>query len=368
MTSSNDPLAIDLHDVAKVYKGKVHALRGIEMQVHAGEIFGLLGANGAGKTTLVKIMMTLVRPNRANGMLLGRPIGDKPTLERVGYLPEHHRFPPYLRAREALAYYAALARVPRAGRQARIAGLLERVGMSEYAGAKMGTFSKGMMQRIGLAQSMLNDPSLVVLDEPTDGVDPIGRRDIRNALLELKKQGKTVFLNSHLLGEVEMICDRVAILHQGLVVRQGRITDLTRDRSYYEIELQIDPAEARGAVAAALGCGLAPGAGIFSAVGAAIPPAPGAWVGQLPGGRRVDLEGACIRLAAQDAADIQDVIDALRRASLTIKAVSPVRQSLEDFFIQTVESQPPAVGRHVGGLPPPPPPNAAAAPRPGGQP
>ncbi|MFB3890912.1 MAG: ABC transporter ATP-binding protein [Phycisphaerae bacterium] len=346
--ASDDQLAIDLHDVAKVYRRKVHALRGISMQVHTGEIFGLLGANGAGKTTLVKIMMTIVRPTRARGTLLGRPIGSKPTLAQVGYLPEHHRFPPYLKAKEALAYYAALARVPRAQRKVRIADLLARVGMAEYANARIGTFSKGMMQRIGLAQSMLNDPRLILLDEPTDGVDPIGRRDIRNSLLELKLLGKTVFINSHLLSEVEMICDRVAILHQGLVVRQGRIADLTRDRSYYEIELQIDPATAREAVTAALGCNLVDAAGP-----AAVQGATAVGVGQLPDGRRVELDGAFIRLAAGDAAGIQGIIDALRRASLTIKAIRPVRQSLEDFFIQTVESQPTEAPGRPNNAPPP---------------
>jgi ABC-2 type transport system ATP-binding protein len=359
--TSNEALAIDLHDVAKVYRRKVHALRGISMQVHGGEIFGLLGANGAGKTTLVKIMMTIVRPTRAQGELLGRPVGDKPTLGQVGYLPEHHRFPSYLKAQEAMSYYAALARVPRAERKARIGGLLERVGMAEHAGQKMGTFSKGMMQRIGLAQSMLNDPRLVVLDEPTDGVDPIGRRDIRNILLELKRQGKTVFLNSHLLSEVEMICDRVAILHQGVVVRQGRIRELTEASCYYEIELQIEAGAGRDAVAAALGCPLAPGAGAFATSVPPLPSAPLPLVGQLPGGRRVEIDGACIRLAAADAAEIQPVIDALRRASLVIRAVTPVRQSLEEFFIQTVQSQASgSLGARRGG-PPPIPPAAASA-------
>jgi ABC-2 type transport system ATP-binding protein len=255
----SDQLAIDLHDVAKTYGAKVHALRGIDMQVHSGEIFGLLGANGAGKSTLVKIMMTIVRPTRARGMLLGKPIGHKPTLEYVGYLPERHRFPPYLTASEAMDYYAALAKVPRAERKARIGKLLALVGVADQAGQKIGTFSKGMMQRMGLAQAMLNEPRLIVLDEPTDGVDPIGRREIRNVLVELKRQGKTVFLNSHLLSEVEMICDRVAILHQGVVVRQGRIQDLTQDRQYYEIELQMNPGPGRDAVGAALDCKLVPG-------------------------------------------------------------------------------------------------------------
>ncbi|MBT8484794.1 MAG: ABC transporter ATP-binding protein, partial [Phycisphaerae bacterium] len=218
--TNNGSYAIDLHRVEKTYRGKVRALRGIEMQVHRGEIFGLLGPNGAGKSTLVKIMMTVVRANRATGTILGRPIGHKPTLGRVGYLPEHHRMPPYLTGHQVLDFYAALAGVPRSERRPRARRLLGLVGMEEWADKKLGSYSKGMLQRLGLAQTLMNDPDLVVLDEPTDGVDPVGRRDIRDVLLELRGEGKTVFLNSHLLSELEMVCDRVAILVQGAVVEQ----------------------------------------------------------------------------------------------------------------------------------------------------
>src|SRR6185503_4870394 len=190
------------------------------MRVHRGEIFGLLGPNGAGKSTLVKIMMTVIRPTHAEGTMLDHPIGHKPTLARVGYLPEHHRFPRYLTGRQTLEFFAALANVDARTRHKRAAELLETVGMSEWANKKVSQYSKGMMQRVGLAQALMNDPELVVLDEPTDGVDPVGRRDIRDVLLRLRDQGKTVFLNSHLLSELEMICDRVAILVQGSVAMQ----------------------------------------------------------------------------------------------------------------------------------------------------
>ncbi|MCZ6835591.1 MAG: ABC transporter ATP-binding protein, partial [Planctomycetota bacterium] len=198
MVTNNSQYAIDLHDVKKVYKGKIHALRGIEMQVHPGEIFGLLGPNGAGKSTLVKIMMTVVHATQAKGTMLGQSIGHKPTLQRVGYLPEHHRLSAYLTGRQTLEFYAALAHVNRADRRKRSQELLEVVGMKEWANKKVGSYSKGMMQRIGLAQAMMNKPDLIVLDEPTDGVDPIGRRDIRDVLIKLKDEGTTVFLNSHL--------------------------------------------------------------------------------------------------------------------------------------------------------------------------
>ncbi len=299
MTTSASGLAIDLRHVAKTYRRKVRALRGIAMQVHRGEVFGLLGPNGAGKSTLVKIMMTVVRPTRAEGTVLGRPIGHKPTLARVGYLPENHRFPLYLTGRQALEYYAALAKVDRRTRRRRATELLELVGMKDWARAKVGTYSKGMQQRIGLAQALMNDPELIVLDEPTDGLDPVGRRETRELLLRLRNQGKTVFLNSHLLGEVERVCDRVAILVGGEVVRQGTVEDLTARGRHYEIELQGNLSDGlRDAIRAALPCKLQ---------SASVPPpqvAPGevavtpvpVETGTLPSGETVELDGTMVRI------------------------------------------------------------------------
>src|SRR5215203_1514297 len=231
-----DGLVIDLRNVTKVYKGKVQALRGIEMRVRRGEVFGLLGPNGAGKGTLVKIMMTVIRPTRADGTGLGKPVGHKPTLARVGYLPENHRFPRYLTGRQTLHFFGALAGMPRAARHRRSAELLDTVGMAEWADRPVATYSKGMMQRVGLAQALANDPDLVLLDEPTDGVDPVGRREIRDVLSAVRAQGKTVFINSHMLSELEMICDRVAILLGGAVARQGTMDDLAAAKQRYEIE------------------------------------------------------------------------------------------------------------------------------------
>jgi ABC-2 type transport system ATP-binding protein len=302
---ANGQLAIDLHDVVKTYRGKVRALRGIEMQVHDGEIFGLLGPNGAGKSTLVKIMMTVVRANRASGTLLGHPIGSKRALLRVGYLPEHHRMPKYLTGGQALDYYAALARVPRATRKQRAGELLELVGMSEWANKKIGSYSKGMQQRIGIAQSLMNGPDLVVLDEPTDGVDPVGRRDIRDILKRLKTAGKTVFLNSHLLSELEMVCDRVAILVQGEVVKQGTIRELTVESERYEIRI----------------------AG----------PAP-AWAA---GDAKMRVEAVSddetlLVMPGIEPAAVQPVIDRLRGDGATIVSLAPRRETLEDLFMRAV--------------------------------
>lgn len=293
---------IDLHDVKKTYRGKVHALRGIQMQVHPGEVFGLLGPNGAGKSTLVKIMMTVVRPTHITGTMLGKPIGHKPTLAKVGYLPEHHRMPRYLTGRQVLDFYGGLAKVNRKTRRSRAGELLSTVGMSEWADKKISSYSKGMLQRVGLAQALINDPDLIVLDEPTDGVDPVGRREIRDVLIKLRGQGKTIFLNSHLLSELEMVCDRVAILVQGKVVSQGTLDDLTSESRQYEIEVE-------GEVSSRLGA---------------------ARVEQLPGGRsRLIIRGA-------EPGPVQPILDALRSSGLTIISVRPMRESLEDLFMRAV--------------------------------
>ena len=197
-TASLEP-AIDLRQVFKIYGKHVHALQGVDMHVNRGEVFGLLGPNGAGKSTLVKIMMTVVRPTRADGKILGNPIGHKPTLARVGYLPENHRFPKYLTGRQVLEFFSALAGVDRATRRKRSAEFLDIVGMTQWADTKIATYSKGMLQRVGLAQALVHEPDLVVLDEPTDGVDPVGRRDILDVLSRIRGQGRTVFVNSHAL-------------------------------------------------------------------------------------------------------------------------------------------------------------------------
>ena len=350
MPTASESLAVDLRHVTKTYGRRVCALAGIEMRVHPGEIFGLLGPNGAGKSTLVKIMTTVVRPNRAEGTILGRPIGHRPTLARVGYLPEHLRFPPYLTGRQALEYYAALAKVDRRTRKRRAMKLLELVRMKDWANARVRTYSKGMQQRVALAQALVNDPELVVLDEPTDGLDPVGRRETREVLRQLRQQGKTVFLNSHLLSEVEMVCDCVAILVAGRVVRQGTIEELTAGSRHYEIELEGDPATGMAGwpetVGAALGCRLqadpqadSSAAGAIRPVGS--PPEP-IYRGKLPSGQAVELEGRTLRIPAWEAAAIQPVIDALRAGRLVIQSVRPVQQSLEDFFVEVVsDGQPP---------------------------
>ncbi len=306
-----DP-AIDLRDVTKVYRGRVAALQGVSLRVDRGEVFGLLGPNGAGKSTLIKIMMTVVRPTAAAGTLLGHRVGHKPTLARVGYLPEYHRFPRYLTGRQTLEFFGALAGVGRADRRRRAAELVETVGMTAWADRKVADYSKGMMQRIGLAQALVNDPDLVLLDEPTDGVDPVGRRDIRDVLGRLGAAGKTVFINSHLLSELEAVCGRVAIMVGGRIARQGTMAELTDTRGRYEIEA----------------------GGGEAAVRAAVAPLP-------PDGTTV--AGSTVTVDTTDPAAVQGVIDAVRRAGLAVVRVQAIRPSLEDLFIEAVTD--PATGR-----------------------
>ena len=295
-------LAVDLVDVHKTYRKKVHALRGVNVQVRRGEIFGLLGPNGAGKSTLVKIMMTVVRPDRLIGTVLGRPLGNRKKLAVTGYLPENHRFPTYLTGAKLLDCYGALAKVPRSVRKRRATELLERMAMSDWADTRVGEYSKGMMQRLGLVQALLNDPELLVLDEPTDGLDPAGRRAVRELLLELRAQGKTIFLNSHLLSELEMVCDRVSILIEGLVARQGTLRELTEHTVEYRIAT----------------------AGDLSAIREAV---------ERCGGT---VKGSEIVLAGHDAAKVNELIDLLRGRDILVESVVPHRFSLEEVFMETL--------------------------------
>ncbi len=326
MTIAAQQWAIDLTNVAKTYRGKVHALRGVDMRVARGEVFGLLGPNGAGKSTLVKILMTIISPTTAVGTVLGNRVGDKMTLSRIGYLPEHHRFPDYLTGAQVLDFYGGLNGVEKAVRRKRIPELLEMVGMKDWANQAVKKYSKGMRQRVGIAQALMADPELVILDEPTDGVDPVGRRDIRELLAHLKQAGKTVFLNSHLLSELEMVCDRVAIMVQGRVAMQGTIDDLTIKQRWYAIETD-DPTRAASIAASLAGLDWR---GNLGAQGFANTPS--APAGTTAAGRI----GTQVVLWTERASEIQGVLDALRREGLVIKGVHARRPSLEDLFMQAV--------------------------------
>ncbi|MER3524058.1 MAG: ABC transporter ATP-binding protein [Ignavibacteria bacterium] len=233
--------AILTHSLTKIYKDafnrhpSVTALRDVSLEVRQGEIFGLLGPNGAGKTTFVKILLGFVRQSAGRAMLLGVPLPNVEVRTRIGYLPEAHRYPSYLTPVEVLMLFGGLSKMPRAAIASRISTLLPLVGLEQWKGMKVRRFSKGMLQRLGLAQALINDPPLLFLDEPTDGVDPVGRKEVRDLLVRLKHEGKTIFLNSHLLSEVEMISDRVAILDKGTILKVGTVEELTRRSNLYDI-------------------------------------------------------------------------------------------------------------------------------------
>ncbi len=217
--------------------GDTAAVRDLSLSVPRGEIFGFLGPNGAGKTTSMKMLLGLVRPTSGSGRLLGAPLGDPAGRACVGYLPEHFAFHEWLEAIELLRFHARLLGLSRVGLEAHLSGLLARVGLAEAGHRRVRDYSKGMKQRLGLAQALLGEPQLVFLDEPTSGLDPLGRRLVRDVIRELRAAGTTVFLNSHLLSEVEVTCDRVAFVKDGRVVREMAIGAAERD---LEVELRLD--------------------------------------------------------------------------------------------------------------------------------
>ena len=302
-----------------MYGGNTHALREVSLHVGAGEIFGLLGPNGAGKSTLVKVLLTVVKPSVARGEMLGQPIGDKKTLARVGYLPEQHRLAPYLTARQAVEFVAALSGVDRATRKKRAAELLDRVGLSKWMDRRVNVFSKGMRQRAGLAAALVNDPQIIFLDEPTDGVDPVGRVEIRDLLIQMRREGRTVFLNSHLLGEAEQVCDRVAILVQGRVVKQGSMADLQKEGSRQELTVRWGAASAK--------------------------PLPFRGMNIAP---TVNADGSHQYVFSDlDTAAAQPALDAARAVGGEIISLIPMRQGLEELFMKVV------VDPTTGKAPPP---------------
>ncbi len=307
--------AIDVQDLRKTYRDgllrrrRVEALKGVSFSVERGEIFGLLGPNGAGKTTLIKVLLGVVHRTAGAASLLGRPAGDRHGRRQVGYLPESHRIPRHHTGNSALAYYGSLSGLARAEIRTKRQPLLELVGLGEWGRTSVKKYSKGMLQRLGLAQAMLHDPELLILDEPTDGVDPVGRSEMRRVLQQLKSQGKTIFLNSHLLQEVELVCDRVVILDHGLVLREGNVSELTV-RPETEVEFTVDGSEP--AVRAAFGD---PVITRFQIIG--------------PNQFQVTVRAA-------DQAAIDVCIDRLRQQGLSLLAMTRSRQTLEQAFLDII--------------------------------
>jgi len=233
--------AIETRELRKQF-GRVVALTGLTMTVRRGEVFGFLGPNGAGKTTAVKLLLGLSRPSAGEGRVLGAPIGDLATRQRIGYLPELFRYQGWMTAREVLALHCELARLPRSGWPAALDEALGLVGLADRSNDRVETFSKGMQQRLGLGVALLGQPELVVLDEPTSALDPVGRQDVREIIRSLRDRGVTVFLNSHLLTEVERVCDRVAIVDKGRVVAELAMSEVRRESGVGIRAAGLDPA------------------------------------------------------------------------------------------------------------------------------
>ena len=301
MTDPSAPV-IEVAGLRKRY-GKIEALAGLTMTVQPGEVFGFLGPNGAGKTTTVKLLLGLARPSGGSGRVLGAPLGDRKSRRRIGYLPELFRYQPWLRAREVIALHADLIGLAGPGRSRSIDDVLGLVGLAERAGHAVSGFSKGMQQRLGLGVALLGDPALVILDEPTSALDPIGRMDVRGILRHASDRGAAVFLNSHLLSEVERVCDRVAIVDRGRVVAEGPLVEVLGGR---ETRIRVD--------------GLAPEAleGVLAAFGPAT------------------FDGAELVVADLDEDRVPDLVAALVGLGARVREVRSARESLEQRFLELV--------------------------------
>jgi ABC-2 type transport system ATP-binding protein len=280
-------------------------LHDLSLTVEPGEVFGFLGPNGAGKTTTIKVLLGLVRPTSGQARIFGISASDPEARRLVGYLPENFRFQEWLTGVELLQLHADLADLSSAERQRRIPEALHLVGLGDRGDDRLRTYSKGMQQRIGLAQAIVHNPRLVLLDEPTSALDPIGRRDVRDMIHALSARGMTVFLNSHLLSEVEMVCDRVAIIDEGRVVQSGRLDDMVRGAP--ELSLTVDRVDDELlAMLARFGQVLA-------------------------------HDSATVRLGVTDTSVASVIADVLPRSGYRVFSLTPVQHSLEDVFMRLVK-------------------------------
>ena len=303
--------AIETNNLTKIYtssfgKKNVHALTDLNLSVEGGSIFGLLGPNGAGKTTLIKILLGITFPTSGNANILSEDISNYKVKIKVGYLPENHKYPSYLTGGNVLKFFGKLSGLDGNGFEKKIDELLELVKLSKWKKTKVKAYSKGMMQRLGLAQVLINDPELIFLDEPTDGVDPIGRKEIRDILLNLKSQSKTIFLNSHLLSEVELITDRVGILNKGKLLQEGTVKEFTEKKEEYTINIEND---------------LTP---------------------EALSGLQKEIVLSKIKVGSYTAkvSDINELnrfIDLMRNKGILIKEIIPFRSTLEEMFISLIE-------------------------------
>ncbi|MDD5370633.1 MAG: ABC transporter ATP-binding protein [Anaerolineaceae bacterium] len=295
--------AIETLQLRKVF-GDRAAVKNLTLQVQRGEVFGFLGPNGAGKTTSIKMLLGLIKPTSGSASLLGAPLTDRATLAHVGFLPEHFRFQDWLTAAEFLDFHGQLYGMGKPGLKKRIATLLERVGLTDFRDKQLRTFSKGMLQRIGLAQALLNQPELVFLDEPTSGLDPAGRLLVRDIIHELREQGTSVFLNSHLLSEIEVTCDRVAFIRHGEVARILELAALDTARPTVGIRAS----------------------GVTEEVCAGL----ARW------GDNIHLQGERVVLSVRSDAVLPEITRYLVEQGVAVYTIIPERRSLDEIFMEIV--------------------------------
>lgn len=303
MPDTSSSIAIETHNLRKTFGEKV-AVSNLTLTVERSEVFGFLGPNGAGKTTAVKMLLGLIAPTSGTGYVLGAPLGDHHIRARIGFLPEHFRFHEWLTGKEFLHLHANLYQMPRDLIKKRVPELLDLVGLTPHADKKLAAYSKGMLQRIGLAQALLNQPDLILLDEPTSGLDPVGRRLVRDIIHDLRQQGTTVFLNSHLLSEVEITCDRVAFIKYGEVLRTSQLKSLVEGELTVEIKARNLSPE------------ILPGLSRWS--------------------QDVRLDGDRISLTLSSELELPAINRYLVEHKVDVYALKPQQISLEDLFIQIV--------------------------------
>jgi ABC-2 type transport system ATP-binding protein len=307
--------AVETHGLTKVYPGG-GGCRDVSLAIAPGQVFGLLGPNGAGKSTLVKTLVGLVRPTGGTGSLLGHPLGSLAARRSLGFLPELFRYQDWMTGRELLDFHAQLRHVPVREQRRRREEVLALVNLTGKEDQRLGGYSKGMQQRLGLAVALIGDPALLFLDEPTSALDPVGRREVRDLILNLRAEGRTVFLNSHLLSEIELVCDRVAVIHRGLVVAEGPPQSLMKRE--IEVELVADRY-------------------------------PEALLTQLRGvARRVERDDHGLRLTLAAEGDVAAVARLVVGAGVELHALTPRPPALEDVFLELIKGGE-AGGRAVQG-------------------
>lgn len=301
---------IDVSALSKTFSSKfgakLQALDDVSFSVRRGELFGLLGPNGAGKTTTVKIILGLTFPTSGEARIFGVSAQDPESRRKVGYLPEGHRFPGYLTARETLSIFGRMSGMDPTTIAQRTMPLLERLRIEKWADVRVKKFSKGMVQRLGLASALIHDPDVLLLDEPTDGVDPVGRREIRDLLQEQARLGKAVLVNSHLLSEIELTCDRVGVLRRGKLVAHGSIDELTRTESRYRIHAE--------------------------------PMSDNLVTLLAEGGAQIERANGSLQILVRDVAHLNELIDRTRASGALLSEVSPMRSTLEDVFVDLVRT------------------------------